>query len=153
MAIENVKDLLKTIRTDTKAQAKLAGLDKAEGEDGTIRYFAKAAKILSFDVTEADLRAFLEAQSAAQVVRTENAAEQIKELGNDELEAASGGGRGRGEVFDTCHYSFKNFENCWVHDGCDVENQHYEGYMCRHNYAGIQCGTKESQACDEFVLW
>ncbi len=154
MAIEKIKELLKAVKTDPEAQAKLQGLTKPADEDGIIRYYAEAAKKLSFDVTEADLRAFLAEATADRTGKTEDAAAKVQALQDDELAQAAGGGRSGGSVhcdnnYSSCVDTYRQRENCWFNDGCDLDHNHYSDYLCEHNYNGHICGDAESQDCSQ----
>ena len=88
MAIEKVKELLKAVKTDPEAQAKLSGLAKPKDEDGAIRYYAEAAKLLGFNVTEKDIR---EAVAAASKEQEKKTAADMEKLADNDVVKATGG--------------------------------------------------------------
>jgi len=147
--MEKIKDLLKKVKKDPEAQAKLADLTKPEDENGIIRYYAEAAKRLGFDITEADLREMIAAHTKERLEKSENAAEQINAVQDNELEMVAGGSAGKHEE---CMDTFQDGENCWSLDGCDVTISLYPNYSCQHNYYGHVCGDKESFDCSSFIF-
>ena len=49
----------------------------------------------------------------------------IKEIPLDQLDMVAGG-----KDHSNCKDTFKNFENCWWEDGCDVALNNYVTYLC-----------------------
>ena len=162
MAIEKVKELLKAVKTDPEAQAKLSGLTKPSDEEGAIRYYAEAAKLLGFDVTEKDIREAVAAASREQKNKTEAAAGRVEALSDDEMARASGGDYEPPPYVDpdiclnnmkcgnpsmacyppwtptpsepVCANTFQDRENCWFNDGCDMIINVYADYECASNF-------------------
>ena len=91
MATEKVHELIRTIRTDPKAQELLKGIAVPMDQDGLIRYYAEIAKRLGADVTEADIRETIKEEERIQKERTEKASAEIQALTDDETETVSGG--------------------------------------------------------------
>ena len=148
MAVEKIKELLKKIKTDTKAQEALQGLIKPADQDGVIHYYAEAAKKLGFDVTEQDIRDAVTDAMKEIAGRTEAAAGQIEALTDEVLEKAAGGKKDHSECMDT----FKDKENCWSNDGCDHYVHGYGNYECQHNDRGHSCGEKEQLQCSSVLF-
>lgn len=155
MAIEKVKELLKAVKTDPEAQAKLSGLAKPEDEDGAIRYYAEAAKLLGFDVTEKDIREMAAALAKEQKNKTEAAAGRVEALPDDELEKTAGGDYCYNNITycgnpsmacyppstptpskPVCSNTFQQRENCWFNDGCDMIINVYSTYECANDFRG-----------------
>ena len=153
MAIEKVKELLKAVKTDAEAQAKLNGLVKPADEDGIVKYYAEAASLLGFDVTEEDIRATIAALSKEQQGKTDAAVGMVKAIPDDTLDQVAGGYQlVCAEQQRTCIDTYKNQENCWTQDGCDRNTNMYTEYKCAHNYAGHTCGDKEAVNCSSFIF-
>ncbi|MBR2779182.1 MAG: hypothetical protein IKD85_03320 [Firmicutes bacterium] len=84
-----------------------------------------------------DIRASLEEAEQDRIARTDKAAEQIRELADDTLECAAGGGRhGEGERNPACKYSYKDKENCYFKDACDNTWPYYPEYLCKKHNLG-----------------
>ncbi|MBR5110630.1 MAG: hypothetical protein IK099_10580 [Clostridia bacterium] len=137
MANEKIKELLKAIQADPKANETLREIIKAEGEDGIVRYLMEAAKKSGFTVTEAEIREAFEAEAKARMKKTEEAAADIQALPDDALVKAAGGKKGHSNCKDT----FLDKENCWYNDGCDKNYQDYDDYVCHNNYKDQHCGN------------
>ena len=153
MAIEKIKELLKAIKTDPEAQAKLAGLVKGESEDGIVRFYAEAAKLLGFDVSEDELRAAVADAAQGRAEKTEAAAEKVSALADEALEQVAGGNY----VYcvstsGKCNDTYKDKENCWSDDGCDHTVNLYAGYQCENNYAGTTCGNESKYDCSSCIF-
>ena len=97
MAIEKVKELLKTVGTDPEAQKALQQMDKSADMEGIIRYFAEAAQRLGFDLTEEEIREGFQAVETERRKKTADASEEIVDLPDDEMGYASGGAFWEGE--------------------------------------------------------
>ena len=97
MAIEKVKELLKTVRNDPKAQEALRQLDKSADVEGIIRYFAEAAKRLGFDLTEEEIREGFKEVEEQRRKRTAAVTDEIENLPDNEVESAAGGMLWNGE--------------------------------------------------------
>ena len=152
MESEKVKEFIKYVKTDPKAKEKLGNFIKPEDPEKVIAWYAEAAKLLGSDVTEADLRVFLEDETADHAARTENSAAEVSKLTDADLDAVSGGGRGRGATSEECKYSFEDYENCWRKDGCDNNWVTYDNYICNVNSQGVVCGATQQLKCQEFIL-
>lgn len=91
MAIDKVNELLKAVMTDPDAQAKLQDLTRPTDEEGIIRYYAEAAKLLGSDVTEADVREVITGFPMEHQTGTGAAADRIKMMPDDSLDQVAGG--------------------------------------------------------------
>lgn len=166
MVIDKVRELLKAVKTDPKAQEALQGLVKPADENGIIRYYAEAAKRLGYNVTEADLRETLTEAAKERAEKTESMAADIQALPDEALERTSGGINTRyidhhdecvsavGDWMEIveCYSSFEDRENCWQHDACDSSQNRYSGYLCGQHYNGRQCQSKEQFDCGAFIF-
>ena len=144
---KKVKAFLEALKTDPKAQELIRDIPEPETTSSRIRAYAKIAKDLGYDLSDADLDAFILDQELYLQAKAEAAAKEIKELPEDELEEVAGGGD-----HPECKNTYKDRENCWVHDGCDIVNTHYPNYQCHYNskcnsMQGSLCGEKEYDKC------
>ena len=150
MKHEKVKAFLEALKTDPKAQELIRGIPEPETPASRIRTYAKIAEDLGYDLSDADLDAFIADQEKYPQAKAEAAAKEIKELPEDELEEVAGG-KNHADCTDT----YKNKENCWVVDACDIVLTHYKNYECHHmtscsNMQESICGKKEYDKCNAF---
>ena len=138
MAIEKVKELIKTIQTDPKAQETLKGLVRPTDE-GWIKYYAEAAKLLGYEATEADIRVAIAEIAKERTEKTEKMAAGVQSLPDDELDKVAGGKNTyyvpRWEDCDsvvgnytevvTCHYDFTQGYVCREVDACTAHVFYY----------------------------
>ena len=151
MTNEKVREFLKYVKTNPEAQEKLSGLPKPEGEEAIIQWYAQAAKLLGYDVTESDLRGLLAEQEKERTSRTDDAAKKIETLPDDEVDQVAGGGYG-GTSKPNCHDTYLDRENCWFDDACDQNINLYKDYLCHSNYYGSVCGDKATFDCSKFIF-
>ena len=135
------------MKTDTEVQEKISALTKPEDQDGSIRYYAQAAKLLDMDVTEDDIREMLAQAMKTNAEKTQAAAAVIEAVPDSELDQVAGG-----KNITTCHDTFEQRENCWFDDGCDMQINMYSNYECSKNHYGHTCGDKEMLTCDSFIF-
>ena len=136
MSLEKIPDIMKALSADPKAQELLANAPQPDDQDGEIRVYAEIARQLGYDITEAELKAFMEKTAASVAARTEEAAADIQELPDEVLDQVAGGGDAR---HLNCKYSFEDKENCWFKDGCDNVFQLYDDYVCKNLYFDDPC--------------
>ena len=91
MANEKIQELLKAIQADPTAQERLLGLEKAQNEEETVRGVIRAAKALGFDLTEAELKDYIEAAAAARRARTDAQTNKVQTIEDETLEKVAGG--------------------------------------------------------------
>ena len=151
MSMGKVKELLKAVKTDPKAQEALQGLTRPQDEEGIIRYYTEAVKKLGFDVTEVEIRETVANLARERQDETETAVSRIEALPDDALEQATGGA-GNLHSNDICEDTYEHRENCWANDGCDTNSNIYPKYECEHNYKGYTCGSKDSFDCSQFMF-
>ena len=147
MKHEKVRAFLETMRNDPRAQEKIARIPEPENHEGRIRAYEKVANELGYDLSDTDLDAYIADHDKYLQARADAAAEKISEIPEDELVEVAGGGD-----HPDCKDTYKDKENCWVNDGCDIINNHYPDYDCHlnlkcHNYNGSYCGKNEYEKC------
>ena len=126
MSSEKIQDMLKALSADPKAQELLAKIGRPEDQNGEICIYADIARQLGYDITEADLKDYIEKTADLVAARTKEAEAGIKELPDEVLEKVAGGQK----EHDKCKDTYRNYENCWITDGCDQIFVMYSDYVC-----------------------
>jgi len=123
--MKDIAKILGGLRNNPEAQAMMKDRARPESPEEEVREYTETARKLGYDVTEEDLRNYLAETWTALRQRTEASAGRIRELPEEELGEAAGGGDHK-ECYDT----YKDRENCWWTDGCDMIHENYHGYQC-----------------------
>ena len=147
MKHDKVKAFLEALKTDPKAQELVRNIPEPGNPSSRILAYAKIAEDLGYDLSDADLDSYIADQEEYLQAKAKAAAKEIRELPGDELELAAGGGNN-----PECTNSYKDKENCWIHDACDIVNNHYPNYQCHLNnkcnhMQGSMCGENEYNKC------
>lgn len=147
MKNEKVRTVLDSMSSDPRAQELLAKVSEPDSMEARILVYANIAEELGYDLTRQELSDYCSIRETAVKASTETAAEEIRKLDDDELRAVAGGGSHPG-----CKDTYKDKENCWMNDACDIVVHHYKGYQCHHNwdcsnYAESPCGEKQFWEC------
>ena len=122
--MNEVKEFLKVLSQDQKAQALLRQeREPASAEEAAARYAAIAEK-LGFSLPEEQMLAFLKEQEERQKKLTAETAEQFEKaaLSEDALDEVAGG---KGD--DACTETFDAGEWCWFADSCSYVINLYDG--------------------------
>lgn len=106
------------IREYMKAHALPEGAAKEDALVDVAAHFGYA-------ITKEDLAKEVARRSEAADAARKTAEKEIKALSDNELDSVAGG-----KDHSNCHDTFKNFENCWWEDGCDVAYNQYPTYIC-----------------------
>ena len=144
MSEENIKKLLEAMQNDSNALELLKGFDAPQDQDGEIKAYAEVAQKLGYDISEADLKTYLDRAENRMQQKTEEASSIIQELPDEALERVAGGKKDHSECKDT----YRDYENCWVNDGCDVVYHHYKNYVCHKNDWDDPCHAT-AKPCDK----
>ena len=126
MTVDNIKKIIEAMEADPKVQELLKDTPQPENQETEIRVYADIAAQLGYDITEEDLKTYLENTSMIIAGRTEEAAGDIQELPDDVLDKVAGGKKDHESCMDT----YRDYENCWYNDGCDLFFRHYHDYIC-----------------------
>ena len=110
----------------------LRGKGKPSGPADACKVYAELAQEKGFDVSADDIAAYVRSQSKDRKEKTDAAAEAVERVADDEMDRVAGGGD-----YPECKDTFKQRENCWSNDGCDVANNHYKYYACHHLYHAV----------------
>ena len=123
---------------EMKASLEAEKLLKARGENLPLKeiaaVYAEAAKAKGHDISAEEIAGYIQSRETAVREKTEDAAKDLRELSDEEIGRVAGG-KDHKECYDT----FKDKENCWFTDGCDMVNQQYKDYQCKYQDKGA-CG-------------
>ena len=143
MGSEKVKQFLETLKNDPEAAKLLKGYETSADQAGEFRIYAEIASQLDYDITEEELKAYMEEAAAFTAEKTEEAAAQIEELSDDVLDGVAGG-----KEHKNCKDTYRNYENCWITDGCDQIYVMYDDYLCHKHSFDNPC-HETAEPCDE----
>lgn len=115
----DIKKFFEQTMKEERAQALLATYEKPDSEEGVCRIYAEIAAQLGVEITTQQIAAYLAQDRAS------------GELDDEELAQLTGGGD-----HAACKQSFKDKENCWWKDACDLINSKYDGYQCKRDFDG-----------------
>ena len=133
--MSKAKEFFEKLASDPKAQELFVNKEKPNTPEEMIKAYADAAKELGFDLTADEIAEFIKEKEQEIKSGTDIVAKAIKKLPDENLESVAGGGH------EKCIDTFKDYENCWWTDGCDVVFNHYKDYLC-HVY--LACGKLAS---------
>lgn len=117
--MDNAKNFFEEIIRTEEAKKIFSNYKKPETIEETVKIYIKVAGELGIELTEEEIKEYLSAKEAS------------GQLDDEELSQLSGGGD-----HPECKDTFKDKENCWWDDACDLINSYYEGYDCKHNVQG-----------------
>ena len=125
--MSRIERFLEALRTSPEAEEFLKNRPAGGSMEEETAAYAEIAGRLGYEISAEELRAYAEETAASRRGRTEQAANTIRSLSEDEMSEAAGGG-------DTCKSTYKNRENCWRSDGCDNIVNYYDHYVCSWYY-------------------
>lgn len=141
-----IAEILEKIRGDEEAQKFLKENGPAETLEETAELWSSAAAGMGYEIDAKEIREYMnDAESSLKQKAKENG-EMIEALSDEELEQVAGGGD-----HPDCKSSFKDRENCWFNDACDVINKKYSDYKCHYNLKDVACG--KYQSCYEDAVY
>ena len=139
MKTETIRAFQEALKDNPTAEEMIRNTPEPENMEGRCRLYAKIAEQLGFDLTGKDLAEYAEEMQRRRSERTEAEAEKIEQLPEDELDEVAGGGD-----HPQCKDTFRDQENCWYNDGCDVVYHRYDNYECHYDF---QCSNYQNWAC------
>ena len=152
MEHHDVKAFLNSLRINSKAKAMISQIPEPKNTDEWAAAYAKIAGELGFEVTEDDLKEFVAIKEKKLQEQANASAAEIEELSADELGEVAGGGD-----HSDCKDTYKDKENCWVNDGCDIINNHYSDYQCHYNNKcakqNFTCGKDWYDKCGSYYYY
>ena len=113
--MENAKKFFEEVIKTDEAKAIIADTKQPETDEERVAAYLEIAKKLNVELTAEGILAYFNA--AAQPASGE--------LDDDELAQLTGGAGNA-----ACRDSFKQRENCWINDGCDISYNYYSNYKC-----------------------
>jgi len=130
-----VQTILEEIRKNPKATDFLKGKEPARTPEEAGTLWASAAAELGHSITAEDIEEYIRIAEAELKQKAQAAGDEIKSLSEDELKEVAGG-----KSHSDCKDTYKDRENCWINDGCDIINNHYSDYKCHYNTKDVNCG-------------
>jgi len=132
---EEIARILEEVRTNGKAAEELRRMDAAAVPEEAGRAWAGAAAALGHRVTAGEIREYILEAEAEMKRRARETGEEIRSLSDEELGEVAGG-----KDHSECKDTYKDRENCWFNDGCDIVNHHYKDYKCHYDNKDVSCG-------------
>lgn len=126
--MEQLTKFFEAIKTDPWAKELLAK-SKPDSEDEIIVIYANLAKAMGYALSEKDFREGIKIIIEKQKANTIKAEESVRVLAMDDLANVAGG-----KQHDGCMDTYKDKENCWYEDGCDIAFYGYPDYICKRNW-------------------
>lgn len=118
--METAKKFFEQALHTEQAAAILAGMEKPDTAEETYAAYAEIAEKLGMELSAEQIRAYLESRTTS-----------TEQLDDEELEQVAGGGDNT-----ACKYSYKDKQNCWNKDACDLIYHKYDDYTCKRNASG-----------------
>ncbi len=135
----NIKAFLDELVSNPKAAELLKGKGEPKSEEEKIKAILEVGKELGYALTADELTAALKEKGEALKARTDAQASEVEKLDDDDLAQASGGKKEHSNCKDT----FRDRENCWLKDGCDIVNIRYDDYVC--HYTQQLCDNNQAE--------
>ena len=129
-----IVSVLEQIRNHPKT-AEMLKTEKTLSREEAAEAYAVAAKTFGYTLTAEEILSAIQDRETKIQVRTEGAAEELRAIPEEEMAEVSGGGD-----HDICYDTYKDRENCWWSDGCDIIHNYYHGYQCKSCNEGVDCG-------------
>ena len=145
MSKEEIRKILEALKTDPGAKELIAGQGMPSDREALISIYAEAAKKLGFEITPEEFRSYVKEQEEARIVKTGESASAIQQLDDEALDQVAGGKKEK----DGCKDTYRDRENCWVTDACDIVLEWYDDYEC---LALSSCQETEKSSYDKCGL-
>ena len=130
MANNQVEQFLKALSENEEVRAYRADYALPEGvekEDALVDIAAH----FGYEITKDDLVKACEKQAGELAAVRQVAEKEVRELSVNDLDNVAGGGIiDVKKEHDECRANYKNEENCWLVDGCDINIYMYTDYLC-----------------------
>ncbi len=137
MKNEKIQEFLGKLQNYSNSSELMKGMEAPCNQDEEIKAYAELAGKLGYDITESDLKEYLNWASNRMQQKTEEASSQIQKLSDEILDKVAGG-----KDHDDCKDTYKDSENCWFNDGCDNVINYYDEYVCNHVAFDLPCHRK-----------
>ena len=141
MTHEEVREIIQKMQKDPKVLDLLKSYDQPEDE---LKLYGEIAEKLGYVESADEFTKLLEERKNSIIRKTDDT---IENLPDADLKSVAGG---KGE-HNECKDTYKDKENCWHNDACDIVYHSYEGYQCHwandcNNHA-LDCGNDASYYC------
>ena len=127
MTKKEIADVLEEVRRSPEIVEKV----KKDSPQDISAFWAKVLIEKGYNVSSEEIASFIR---EAEEERRKKTAGKIEELSDQKLAEVAGGKK----YHSDCRYTYKNEENCWHDDACDIVYYEYGGYICNHNFS---CGV------------
>ena len=134
----NAKEFLDAISENQELREYLEKSQIPEGMKKEDCLLAAAEKF-GYAVTKEELEEALRCKKEELKAAVADAEEAVREIPMDELDTVAGGGildKSDKRDHEDCKFTFKDKENCWYSDGCDLALIEYHDYIC--NFADVK---------------
>lgn len=137
--MKEIAKILEELRAHPEARDLMNAKADAKGTEDEARLYGEIASRLGYEAGTQEFLDYISGTGEALRQRTDAAAESIRELPEEELAEAAGGADHK-----NCYDTYKDKENCWWTDGCDVIHENYKGYQCKRNN---ECSNRPHYVC------
>jgi hypothetical protein len=124
--MDEIKKFFEELKKDENASKLFSG-KKPDTEEELIDCYIKVAEQLGYSITAEALKEEMDKTAAEIAKKNDSTIEGIKEVSVEDMDAVAGG-----RMLWNCEYTYKDEENCWSQDACDVIITSYYGYKCNH---------------------
>lgn len=127
--MKNIAEILETIRSHSDVRNLLAADSAVETPEQAAEAYAKAAEKLGYKLTGEEILAYIGEAESGLRRKADETVGAIQSLREEDLAQAAGGG-----YHPECYDTYKDHENCWWTDGCDVIHEQYKDYKCKSSW-------------------
>lgn len=161
MSERETMELFEQFRNDSRLKEALQKTGLPDSPEETVTCLAGLAEELGYALSKETIHEALDELETQRKAHTEEKAEKIKRLSDDDIAEAAGGYSCMGGLTDycdakeqkeTCYDTFLSQENCWQSDGCDHNSIHYDTYVCWGNLKDNYCELKSDINCNSFLF-
>ena len=123
MTKKEIADALEEVRYQSEIVEKM----KQENPEDVPAFWAEVLAEKGCNVSSDEIASFIREAEEERRKKTQENAGKIDEVPDEMLGEVAGGGD-----HPNCFYTYKDRENCWQFDACDMVNMIYAGYICKH---------------------
>ena len=121
--MENAKKFFEEVAKTEEVKALFASMEAPKSEEERIRVYIEIAAKLGTPLTLEGTIAYLKTLDSLEPAEGEVDDEELQQLvgGGDKI---------------ACEDTYRDGENCWWNDACDMLLNDFGGYACSHHYKG-----------------
>ena len=139
MSKENARRFLSEGFGDSRVVEFLQARDYPKTEEEELGAYVDIAAAIGLDLTADELRAAIEEAGRERLAKTEEDIASVRVLSDEELAQVAGGVVDYHEYCESnywdedrcCKDTYKDLENCWHNDACDIVYHDYWDYRCK----------------------